>query len=183
MRIALVLVLVAAASGCSKPLDPPAATLTITQRIFEPVYRASKALQGATAPGVTYGKFGELLQNFATEIAIARDQQMNELDKKLIGLYVEVFDAYNFSSNLWKKQIERHEDYWMGYIPVGAEVSPELATKYGLVIESVKMKYGGQKFDGVNGDGAIQTVWHKANEINARATEMYYGRSTNPDKK
>jgi hypothetical protein len=38
------------------------------------VYRASKAVQGAMGPGVTYAKFGELLQGFSTEIAIAKDR-------------------------------------------------------------------------------------------------------------
>ena len=96
---ALTLLAVASFVGRSTSLAPPAAPPpTITQATFEPVYRASKAIQGATGPGVTYVKFDELLQALSTEIAIAKDQQMNDLDRKLIALYEEALAAYKLSA-------------------------------------------------------------------------------------
>jgi hypothetical protein len=96
---ALTLLAVASFVGRSTSLAPPAAPpLTITQATFEPVYRASKALQGATGPGVSYAKFDELLQALSTEIAIAKDHQMNDLDRKLIALYEEAMAAYKLSA-------------------------------------------------------------------------------------
>ena len=96
---ALTLLAVASFVGRSTSLAPPAAPpLTITQATFEPVYRASKALQGATGPGVSYAKFDELLQALSTEIAIAKDHQMNDLDRKLIALYEEALAAYKLSA-------------------------------------------------------------------------------------
>ena len=116
------LLLVCGFMGCSKPdaplpAPPPAPPPTITQATFEPVYRASKAIQGATGPGVTYPKFGELLQGLSTEIGIAKDHQMNGLDRKLIALYEEALATYNFSAELWKVKLQAHEVY-EGEIPV-----------------------------------------------------------------
>lgn len=167
--------------ACSKPLDPPPAQLTITQRIFEPVYRASKTLQGATNAGVNMLKFSELMQAFATEIAIAKDQQMNELDKQLIGLYDEAFGALQFSAVLWKAKNEAHQEWWNGEIPVGfgAKMSPEYApgiAKYEL--RPIDRKHAsGVKYRALPGD-SIQLMWAKAGETLAKATEVYYGRAT-----
>ena len=108
---ALTLLAVASFVGRSTVLDTRAETAsTITQATFEPVYRASKAIQGATGPGVTCAEFGELLQAFSTEIAIAKDRKMNDLDRKLIALYEEALAAYNVSSNLWKTKIPPHDE-------------------------------------------------------------------------
>jgi hypothetical protein len=175
--LALTLVVTAA---CTKPIDPPPAPpATITQRIFEPVYRASKAIQGSIAPGVTYAKLGELLQHFATEITIAKDQQMNDLDKRLHQLYIEAFAAYDFSHDLWSQKLKASEDYWNGEIPVGyPDIEPQFAPSlalYKVLTNTRKMRYSGRAFTSVAGD-SIQHVWSKADEIVAEATEMYYGR-------
>ena len=65
---------------------------------------------------MTYPKFGELLQGLSTEIAIAKDHEMNELDRKLIALYDEALEAYKFSAALWQRKIEAHDDHWKGEI-------------------------------------------------------------------
>jgi hypothetical protein len=162
---------------------PPAPA--VTQATFEPVYRASKAIQGATGPGVTYAKFGELLQGLSTEIAIAKDHQLNEADKKLLALYDDALTAYKFSAKLWSLKIEAHNDYWKDEIPVafsgkppGADVAPGL-TQYGLVPENRVLKLTGAKYQALPKE-AIQFVWTKADEILNQATEMYYGRSQAP---
>lgn len=172
--------------GCSKPLDPPPAPLTITQRIFEPVYRASKALQGATTSGVTMIQFSQLMQALSTEIAIAKDQQMNELDKKLIALYDEAFGAYQFSSALWSAKIEASSDTWGGEIPVGinGKVDPALEAglkRFGVDPQPRTMRYTGTKYHAVPAE-SVQVAWAKADESLAKATEMYYGRTTAPGK-
>ena len=165
--------------GCSTPPPPP----TITQATWEPVYRASKAIQGATGPGVTYVKFGELLQGLSTEISIARDHQMNDLDKKLLALYEESLAAYKFSATLWKIKIEAHHDMWNGEIPVvftRGRAEPEVAAgieKYGLTPVPRTVRLTGNTYEALPAT-TIQEMWTKADEILKRATEMYYGRST-----
>lgn len=179
-------VFVVLAGACSKPLDPPPAPITITQATFEPVYRASKTIQGSTATGVTHVQFGELLQKFSTEIAIAKDKQMNELDKKLVAVYDEGLAAYQFSNELWKVKLESDEETWKGEIPVSikGKTSPVIdagVKKYGLKVTDRRLEYLGTRYQAVAGT-AIQEVWSKADEILNRATEMYYGRSTKTDK-
>ena len=142
---ALTLLAVASFVGRSTSLDPRAETAsTITQATFEPVYRASKAIQGASDPDVTYAEFGELLQAFSTEIAIAKDHEMNDLDRKLIALYEEALAAYNVSANLWKTKMPPHDE--------STALPPT----------------------------AIQQMWTRADDSLKRATEIYYGRFTNP---
>jgi hypothetical protein len=182
-----ILVLAFVVSACSAPLDPPPAPQTITQATFEPVYRASKTIQASTQPGVTYLKFGELLQSFATEISIAKDKQMNAVDQKLVGLYDEAMAAYYFSSVLWRLKNEAHDEMWKGEIPVtfsGAPASPEVAqglAKYELPLIDGRVPYTGAKYQAVSGQ-SVQIMWLKADEILKRATEMYYGRSTGDQK-
>jgi hypothetical protein len=182
----IVLLSAAALPGCSKPLDPPPAPPpTITQATFEPVYRASKAIQGATGPGVTYAKFGELLQGLSTEIAIAKDRQRNDLDNRLLALYEEALTAYKFSAALWKLKIDAHDDLWKGEIPVGfykkgafvmaAETPSSELAKYGLTPVARKVPYTGAKYQALPAE-AIQIVWAKADGTLKEATDLYYGR-------
>jgi hypothetical protein len=187
LRFSLPAIALLAAFGCSKPLDPPAAAPpTITQPTFEPVYRASKAIQGATGPGVTYAKFGELLQGLSTEISIARDHQMNDLDKKLLTLYEESLAAYKFSATLWQMKIEAHDDMWRGEIPVlfgTGPASPEVASglaKYDLSPMPRTIQITGRTYQALPAI-SIQQMWAKADGTLKQATEMYYGRSTGGD--
>ncbi len=185
MRIAsrsfmvVVLLCVSTFSAC---LKNPA---KITQATFEPVYRSSKAIQGAIGPGVTYVKFGELLQTFSTEIAIARDHQLSGPDKKLLALYEDALSAYKFSAALWKLKLDSHDEVWKGEIPVGfesKEVSPEIARgliKYGLVPENRMIESTGAKYQALPAE-SVQFVWLKADDILKQATEMYYGRPQPP---
>jgi hypothetical protein len=99
---------------CGRADSPP----TITQATFEPVYRSSKAIQGASGPGVTYAKFGELLQGLSTETGIAKDHQINDPDRQLIALYDDALRGYKFSAELWKMRLDAHSESWKGELPV-----------------------------------------------------------------
>ena len=142
---ALTLLAVASFVGRSTSLDTRAETAsTITQATFEPVYRASKAIQGAAGPGVTYAEFGELLHALSREVAIAKDHKMTGLDRKLLALFEEALAAYNVSANLWKTKIPADDE---------SNALPPTA---------------------------IQQMWTKADDSIRRATEIYYGRSSDP---
>ena len=93
MRQILIITLCLGVGACGRSTTPPASTSSVpetsaavapktpptppkpTTATFEPVYRAAKAVQGATQSGVTFVKFGELMQAFATEISIAKDHE------------------------------------------------------------------------------------------------------------
>lgn len=158
---------------------------TVNKAMFEPVYRAAKAVQGATASGVTYQKFGELLQAFSTELGIVNDQKPTGTDGQLQTLFADVLEHYQASHTLWGRKISSHHDMWKGYIPIifpnAKEVESKqqnemwraLATKYEL--PTSEHGKGKLQFIGVPGD-APQLMWAKAAERLEKATDLYYGR-------
>lgn len=117
VTLALLLTIAIACGRAAPPPSPPKVEATITQSTFEPVYRAAKAVQGATVAGIAFVKFGELLQGFSTEIGIAKDHDLNEADKKLLPLYAEAFSHYQLSAELWKMKIQANDAMWHGEIP------------------------------------------------------------------
>lgn len=114
-RAAILGVLIVIAAVVAYPTIQSSGTLSIfgsrvTTSTFEPVYRAAKAVQGGTHSGVTYPAFLELKQRFATEIAIAKDHDLNGADKGLLSLFEESYSDYNASAELWKNMIGRGVD-------------------------------------------------------------------------
>lgn len=77
----------------------------INQKNFEKLYQSAKAIEGSVSVGVNFQKFGELLQNFATEISIAHDKGKSEEEKELLKIYLEVLDMYQDSHRLWNSKI------------------------------------------------------------------------------
>ncbi|MGI8785170.1 MAG: hypothetical protein ACR2L2_16150 [Acidobacteriota bacterium] len=73
---------------------------------FEGVYRAAKAVEGASNSGVNCLKFSELLQSLATELSILSDKISTEQEKELAALYVAVSATYQDSSMLWKAKLD-----------------------------------------------------------------------------
>jgi len=100
--LCLLVVSVSAACGITDTITGQ----KITTTTFEPVYRAAKTVQGATASGVTYVKFGELLQGLSTEIGIAKDKSLTSNDKLLLEVYEHVNEEYQKSQSFWKLKIE-----------------------------------------------------------------------------
>src|SRR6185503_16346089 len=90
--------------------DLPSGGAPVTVATFSALYRAGKTVQGATASGVTYVKFGELLQGFSTEMQIAKDHPLNDTDTSLLALYEKAFGQYQFSALLWKRKLDSTED-------------------------------------------------------------------------
>jgi hypothetical protein len=76
----------------SRVPETPAPKVASTS--FESLYRAAKAVEGATEPGVTYAKFGELLQTFSKELSIATDHALNDDDRELVAGYAKAYEAY-----------------------------------------------------------------------------------------
>lgn len=166
----------------SQKAPSTAAPVVVTQRNFEPVYRSAKGIQGATASGVTYLKFVELMQGLATEIGIAKDHTLNEADKKLLALYEEAFSHYQLSAALWKMKIEANDTMWRGEIPfdfAGGKGADSDAVKaiglYHLPIADRTTEYTGKKYRTIPGD-SVQRAWAAADAVLKKATDLYYGR-------
>jgi hypothetical protein len=65
------------------------------------VYRAAKTINAATSVGVTYAKFGDLVQNLATEISIAEDKVTTARERTVLEKYKAVLLAYKLSNDEW----------------------------------------------------------------------------------
>src|SRR5688572_29723901 len=85
--------------GCSRTASDEALR---TER-FGPLHRAARSIDGAIAVGVSYVRFGELLQVFATELLLATDRAANDADRALVAAYSEALDAYKDSAAVWKQ--------------------------------------------------------------------------------
>ena len=152
--------------GCAPKID---------QKKYENLHRAAKAIQGATAVGVSYQKFGELLQNLSTEISIANDKAKSDIEKELLKGYVDVLMTYHESATVWKHKIEGARYDWIpsGQVYVERELQP-IVSKYSLPTEKHVIRITGHKFDTISED-SIQVIWGKANEHLEKTTKLYLG--------
>lgn len=167
-------------SGAQPAAAQPAPAPKVTQATFEPVYRSAKAVEGATATGVTYQKFGELLQSLSTEISIAKDHPLTDVDKRLLALYEEALHHYQVSGTLWELKLHASGDTFHGEIPIGrtGALEPSIAEVvrvYALPVNERKLTFAKSKYKAIPGDSP-QRVWAAASATLKKATDLYYGR-------
>jgi hypothetical protein len=103
--IAIGLFFVFPTGSCAR--KPPQPIIDTTK--FDGVYRSAKATEAAANVGVTYAKLGELIQNFATEISIAKDRTANSQEVHLVSAYAEGMQIYQDSMVLWKAHIDERD--------------------------------------------------------------------------
>jgi len=154
----------------------------IDQAKFESLYRAAKAIEASITVCVTYAKFGELLQSFATEVSIAKDRGKSPEEMKLIGLYFDVLTAYNDSQTVWKAKIDdaRYQEMREGQIPADSVEVAAVAGKYGLKITERRYKYVRGRYNTIPPD-SIQAVWSVASEKLKQANSYYYSEDGKPN--
>ena len=128
--------------GCSRSID---------QEKFNNVNRATKAVQGAIMTGVNYMKFSELLQNMGTEILIIKDKLRTEKEKELLKQYVDVYEMYKDSLDVWNKKIQASNEFELAHYTKDRDLLP-YAKKYN--VEIFRPSH----------DDVIQTIWRKASE-------------------
>jgi hypothetical protein len=178
--VLITLGILTATTGATVVAQDQVRPTAVTTATFEPVYRASKALQGATTSGVTFVRFGELMQTFSTEIGIAKDHPLNDADKKLLPLYEQAFIDYQFSAALWHLKIECMVKFqgtcepvlWVVGMPAVNDTL-KLAETYDLPITE-RTSGIGMKYKSVP-ESSIQTVWTHADKTLGEATTMFYG--------
>ncbi len=152
--------------GCAPKID---------QKKYEDLNRAAKAIQGATVVGVSYQKFGELLQNLSTEISIANDKTKSDIEKELLKAYIDVLTMYHESATIWKHNIKSAKYDWIpsGQIPIERELQP-IISKYSLLTDLQIDPISGSNIYTIS-ENAIQLIWGKANEHLEKATQLYLG--------
>jgi hypothetical protein len=156
-----------------KTFESTAPQVKVTTATFEPVYRAAKTVQGATQSGVSYVKFGELMQGFSTELGIAKDHELTASDKKLLALYQQVFDAYQFSKVLWEAKMKDLTDK-DAPIPVITFSSQDVAYYRLHVVKSIPVP-GYPDLNYVAAESML-TVWQQAEVLLTGAAAVYLGK-------
>ncbi|MBZ5500144.1 MAG: hypothetical protein LAP85_27430 [Acidobacteriia bacterium] len=153
----ILLVLISAA--CFRPKETTGAQVDHAK--FEPVYRAAKSIQAAISVGLNYQKMGELLQNFATEILIAKDKAESDMERLLVARYGEALPIFKDSLALWNEQIDSSKYEWLkGYLVCEGDVAV-IAGKYKLQKEEKDLAGVGRKLP-VIPVSSVQALWLQA---------------------
>ena len=71
----------------------------------ENLYRAAKNMEGAISVGVNLLRYRELLQQFATEMSIAKDKASNQAERDMVAAFDNAFLAYRDAGTLWEKKM------------------------------------------------------------------------------
>jgi len=140
------------------------------RELFQPLYRAARAVDGAIAAGVSYADLGSLVRQLSTELLIAGDSATSDDDKKLVAAYGELLATYKDSLTVWKHQIDSGKYEWLhGQIPVDPEVAP-LVQKYNL--PTTDAGTSAEPFR-VASASSLQVVWGAASVKSREAVSLY----------
>lgn len=132
----------------------------VNHTTFEPVYRSAKAVEVGTASGITFAAFTALLQQFTTEVAIARDKAANTAEHAMVDRYAVALPIYHDSAALWALKI--HD----GAFLADEGAAKVLATKHGLMREST---------GAIDAEAGIQAIWARAAVWVAAGNAAYNG--------
>jgi len=158
-RLVALVLLLSAASACGRGID---------QTKFEAVYRAGQGMKSATDVGVTIAKYRELLQVFASEVAMAEAKAANPDEKRMVAKWSEALVNYRDAVTLWVAKIEhRDPNLPTTTLPEG----PALIEKYRLVT----LQGEDPAYRTFSVEIAMQTVWQKAGANIAMANASYTG--------
>ncbi len=147
------------------------------------MYHSAKAIEGSIEVGVNHQKFGELLQNFSTEISIANDKATSVEETELLNIYLELLDMYQDSHRLWNSKISLS---CASFYPAPCP----LLRNHIHVVEGdailYQKKYNLSAFENPNVTGpfnryyipedSIQIIWAKAHEKLEKANNLYLGK-------
>ena len=175
-------------NGCSKRTESPENTKRtentespenterIDKNIFENLYRSAKAVEGAISVGVNYQKFGELLQNFATEISIMSDRVKTPNEQEVLKYYYDTLVIYEDSFKIWgwRFYMAQYPDSYGG-LPSDEIVCNEgsMAEKYNLPTQSHPFYSGGKKYAYKTiSEDSIQLLWTLACKEAKKANEQ-----------
>lgn len=147
---------------------------------LEPVYRSAKTIQSSIEVGVTYLKYGELLQAFATELSMASDKISTDEERRIGTLFAGVLQVYRDAGSLWKNQIEnaQYEDLFDGGVNYSLKgLAPDGELKrivdlYKIPIRNGRIKYSGGSYQALP-KNSMQIVWVSADKDLSDALGAY----------
>jgi len=146
----------------------------VDQKTFDGVYRAGKSIEGATAVGVAYQQFSQLLQNLAIEIAIANDKVRSDKEKELLRAYPEVLGTHRDSRAVWRLKIEslRHS-----FVPEGKIFVHKWHDDLRRVVQKYKVPVEMDKdLNYYIPEDSIQRIWATARKQLEKADAVLLGK-------
>lgn len=163
MTKSIFVVALLALSGCARGID---------QQKFEGVYRSGQGMKSATDVGVTLQRYRELLQVFASEVAMAEAKPANEREKLMVSRYTTALENYRDVATLWAAKI----DHGRSTLPTtDIPEGPGLVSKYGLPTDLVDADHPEYRTFSI--DSAMQSIWARASENIALANAAYTGKA------
>jgi hypothetical protein len=110
-KLLLTIIGALAVSGCSEvepesqAPEPEVAKPKVRQEIFELVYRSATELKVGQEVGMNREKFKTLLQQFATELTIAKDKTESPEEQLICTGYSDVLAIYKDAGKVWDVKI------------------------------------------------------------------------------
>jgi hypothetical protein len=161
-RLVSVLVSVLFCVGCG-------GSAKIDQMKFDGVYRAGKAMEGATGVGVNLLKYRELVQAFASEVSIANDRAQTGSEREMVAQYAKALKAYKDAGDLWTRKLQGGAE-----LTVGSD--PELLRIARDEDYSIDGTGSGSGFR-FKLDDAVQSLWRTGRGRLTEATRLYTGQA------
>jgi hypothetical protein len=151
-------------AGCGSGID---------QKKFENVNRAAKSVDAATGIGINHQDFTNLLQKFAAEISILRDQIKSEKEKTVFDAYAKVLEAYQDSNTVWINEIEDGDHP----VRIISELAP-IVERYNLPTKTYEGVMGGYEQGLVSPGQSIRIIWKEAANRLDQANRLRMGEKT-----
>ena len=155
------------------------------QKTFDGVSRANKAVDSAVTVGVAYQKFADLVQNFATEISVAKDKVKSQQETEIFQAFTDVLGIYSDTLRIWSAQISRadmqqylaRED--LGKILIDQNLV-DLAKKYELPVHQVKYRFSGITNPALPAN-SLSVLLAKAHTRTEEANKLPFGKPDAPN--
>jgi len=134
-------------------------------------YRAIKMMEGAIGVGVSYARYGELLQDASGELLIAQQRATSASERAAVARYSRALSHYNDAYVLWTEKVD---DAKYSFIPEGKIlVSGKVATVVKQQwLQTEERRIATSTFSFVSED-ALQLLWSRAGQETARADSLY----------
>jgi hypothetical protein len=132
---------------------------------FETASRATNAIIGSTNVGVSYDQYSKLLQNLSTELLQLRDQRLSESEKRILGSYESVLEAFEDAGSVWQQEFNPSTIRARMYgTDLGFGADDIFSDLVSTVLDQYKIASSPYLFEThkVNATSAIRQIWLNA---------------------
>jgi hypothetical protein len=153
----------------------------INKQKFEKLYQAGKSVESAIKVGVNFRKFQEYLQDFSTELSIAKNNIRAEKEKELLKIYSEAANILEDSLKFWNYSIFASSgDISLERVKAEEEIKPVLEKLKLPSVDSMYEKEGDmipkKEFKKIWAEGILQGLWGDATKKLGEADKIFTGK-------